>query len=80
MPKTSSNALAFEPFDLPDPYDRHVIAAAVAADASIILTWNLRDFPPTELKKFGLRRETPDAFLAGLYDKFRSWPRPPCGK
>ena len=54
--------------NLPDPGDRHVVAAAVAAGASVILTWNLRDFPATELKKFGLRRETPDAFLADLYD------------
>jgi PIN domain-containing protein len=55
--------------NLPDPGDRHVVAAGVAADASVILTWNLQDFPVRELKKFGLRRETPDAFLAGLYDK-----------
>jgi hypothetical protein len=54
---------------LPDPDDRHVVAAAIAAGASIILTWNLRDFPPTRLKKFGLRTQTPDAFLAGLYDE-----------
>jgi predicted nucleic acid-binding protein len=54
---------------LPDPDDRHVVAAAIAASASTILTWNLRDFPVRELKKFGLRRETPDAFLADLYDK-----------
>ena len=55
---------------LPDPNDRHVVAAAIAAGASVILTWNLRDFPTTRLKKFGLRCETPDDFLAGLYDEF----------
>jgi PIN domain len=55
--------------NLPDPNDRHVVAAGIAAGASIILTWNLRHFPAKELKKFGLRRETPDAFLSGLYDK-----------
>jgi len=53
---------------LPDPDDRHVVAAGIAAGASIILTWNLRHFPIRELKKFGLRRETPDAFVSGLYD------------
>ncbi len=53
---------------IPDPGDRHVVAAGIAADASLILTWNLRHFPAKELKKFGLRRETPDAFLSGLYD------------
>jgi len=53
---------------LPDLDDRHVVAAAIAAGASIILTWNLRDFPTIALKKYGMRRQTPDAFLAGLYD------------
>jgi predicted nucleic acid-binding protein len=55
--------------NLPDPNDRHVVAAGIAAGAAIILTWNLRHFPAKELKKFGLRRETPDVFLSGLYDK-----------
>lgn len=53
----------------PDPDDRHIVAAAIAAGASVILTWNLRDFPATALKKYGLRRQTPDAFLADLYDQ-----------
>ena len=52
---------------LPDPDDRHVVAAAITAGASVIVTWNLRDFPATALKKYGLRRQTPDAFLAELY-------------
>jgi hypothetical protein len=55
--------------NLPDPNDRHVVAAGITAGASIILTWNLRHFPAKELKRFGLRRETPDALLSSLYDK-----------
>ena len=54
---------------LPDPDDRHVVAAGIAAGASTIITWNLRDFPAKELAKFGLRRETPDTFLVGLWDQ-----------
>jgi predicted nucleic acid-binding protein len=54
---------------LPDPNDGHVVAAAIAAKASLILTWNLRHFPESELKKFGLRMMTPDSFLCGLFDQ-----------
>jgi hypothetical protein len=54
---------------LPDPNDRHVVAAAITAKASLILTWNLRHFPENEMKKFSLRKMTPDTFLCGLFDK-----------
>lgn len=53
---------------LPDADDRHVVAAGIAAGASLILTWNLRDFPAAELRKHGLRRQNPDTFLVDLYD------------
>jgi hypothetical protein len=52
--------------NLPDPDDRHVVAAGIAAGASMIATWNLRDFPATELKKHRMRRLTPDTFLTGI--------------
>ncbi len=55
--------------ELPNPDDRHVVAAAITARAQVILTWNLRDFPAAALKKHGIRRQTPDAFLAELYDR-----------
>ena len=35
-----------ETLSLPDPGDCHVLAAAIQADAEVIVTFNLRDFPP----------------------------------
>ncbi len=54
---------------LPDADDRHVVAAGIASDASVIVTWNVRDFPAAELRKHQLQKQTPDAFLTRLYDQ-----------
>jgi PIN domain len=53
--------------NLPDLDDRHVVAAAIVAGASLIITWNVRDFPAKELARYQLRKQTPDAFLMNLY-------------
>lgn len=52
---------------LPDPDDRHVVAAAVAGGASMVVTWNTRDFPEAELAQHGLIRQTPDQLLTRLH-------------
>ena len=51
---------------LPDPNDRHVVAAAVWAEADVVVTANLRDFPESALSPRGLVAQHPDAFLADL--------------
>jgi len=45
------------------PKDRHVLAAAVASDAEIIVTSNLKDFPATACDPVGVRVLSPDTFL-----------------
>jgi hypothetical protein len=53
---------------LRDADDRHVVAAGIAAQASLIVTWNIRDFPPRELAKHSLKPMTPDELLANLFE------------
>lgn len=54
--------------ELPDSDDRHVLAAAIKSKASVIVTFNLRDFPKETLARWGIRTEHPDAFLSKLYN------------
>lgn len=46
-----------------DVSDRHVLAAAVAGRADVIVTHNVRDFPPSACDPFGIDVQTPDEFL-----------------
>ncbi|MEB3047388.1 PIN domain-containing protein [Rhizobium mulingense] len=57
---------------LPDPDDRHVLAAAIAGKASVIVTWNLKDFPAADLRPHGVTCDSPDNFLVGLHSTFSS--------
>ena len=63
---------AYEPLisglDLPDPNDRHVLAAAIVAQAGVIVTFNLSDFPEEKLKPYGLDAQHPDVFIQHLID------------
>jgi predicted nucleic acid-binding protein len=52
---------------LPDPGDIHVLATALAGQAEVIITLNLRDFPRAELAPHGVEAIHPDAALYGLW-------------
>lgn len=54
--------------DLPDDDDRHVIAAAIHANADAIVTINLRDFPPETLAVYNLEAIHPDEFLVNQFE------------
>ncbi|MEW2071207.1 PIN domain-containing protein [Streptomyces sp. NPDC007346] len=66
----------FEPLieglKLPDPDDRHVLAAGIQAGAQVIVTNNRKDFPPHYLANWGIERKSADEFvmdLIGLDDR-----------
>ena len=48
---------------LPDPGDRHVLAAAIKCDAQMIVTANLKDFPRDYLATHGMEAVHPDQFI-----------------
>lgn len=52
--------------ELPDPKDRHVLAAAIHARAAFIVTFNLKDFPKHALHRHGIEAILPDDFVVKL--------------
>ena len=48
---------------LPDPDDRHVLAAAIRCSAQVIVTSNLADFPAEALERFNIEAQGPDQFV-----------------
>ena len=57
-----------ESFELPDPDDRHVLAAAVRIGAQAIVTFNLDDFPAAALEPLGIEVKHPDDFMVEALD------------
>lgn len=55
-----------ETVTLPDADDRHVFAAAIHCNATLIITFNLKDFPPSHLAQYGVEAQHPDQFILGL--------------
>jgi predicted nucleic acid-binding protein len=57
-----------EAVELPDKDDRHVLAAAIKAQAQLIVTDNLEDFPADALAGWNVEAQSPDEFLHDLID------------
>ncbi len=55
---------------LPDPDDRHVLAAALHGGAGSIITYNLSDFPASVLGQFQIEAVHPDEFIVRIWDEF----------
>lgn len=56
-----------ETLALPDPDDRHVLAAAITGKASVIVSDNLRDFPNDILAAYNIRAMNADQFLSRMF-------------
>ena|SRR5450830_559502 len=57
-----------EGLQLPDVDDRHVLAAAIKCNASVIVTFNLKDFPEQTLAPLNIEPLHPDDFIADIWD------------
>lgn len=49
--------------ELPDPDDRHVVAAAIVGHADAIVTFNTADFPEAALAPYNIETQHPDEFV-----------------
>lgn len=53
--------------ELPDPDDRHVLAAAIVGRCDAIVTQNLKDFPEGALAPYAIEAVHPDEFLCNQF-------------
>ncbi|MGA8165544.1 MAG: hypothetical protein WB791_11105 [Waddliaceae bacterium] len=57
--------------ELPNPNDRHVLAAAIHCGSNFLLTENLRDFPQSILSHHYIHAVTVDTFLSSIMEQYQ---------
>lgn len=63
---TEDAAATVDALELPDDRDRHVLVAAVSAEADILCTDNIKHFPPDVMTAVGIEALTADSLLSLL--------------
>lgn len=63
----TNHAKIIDSLILPDPNDRHVLAAAITGHADAIVTFNLKDFPAEAIKEYNVEILHPDDFVLLQY-------------
>lgn len=58
--------------NLPDPNDRHILAAAIRASAQHIVTENIKHFPESALKPYDIEAVRADTFLASTFELYQT--------
>lgn len=56
---------------LPDPNDRHVLAASIKGRVESIITFNVKDFPEMYIQSFKISIQHPDSFISHWIDSNR---------
>ncbi|MXW59842.1 MAG: PIN domain-containing protein [Acidimicrobiia bacterium] len=54
--------------ELSTTYYRHVLAAAIACNAQVIVTSNPRSFPDEEIARYNIEAQTPDEFVVNVFE------------
>ena len=57
-----------ESLELPDPDDRHVLAAAIHSKSDAIVTFNMKDFPEDYLAQYDVELIHPDDFIVYQFE------------